>query len=547
MFYKTFLELDGTNMVSILAFDSKSMKELLSDKYASHFQSDYPIFYKNKIQKSNNRMKFFYRSAIDSALRNNQIRACTCILEYIVKYQNNYVSSFLFLRNLPTLMEKGVAVSELFKSQIFCFTFDFDEWHSTSSDNSDYMRPYNDTIFNLRTNFHNVFHEDRFKLNPEDETVELDQANRKKIYKVSYKLNTLPVIGEHVVRTEDNKLVFYNRGISLMDICIDSSELEIFEMETFIQLIKFRWDSFAFRLHLRGCLFHLFYVSCLFAYIERIYIQADLDHIWVLKLILLLGIIYPTSYELSQAYRQGLKSYFSDIGNISDIVYTWGGIANVLLQELGDPYLPITKILMTTILIQQLIKTFFFLRIFDALSYIVTMIRQVIVDLRVFLLFYSILIILFGMVFAVIGVGNVNVKDSGFAIFVKGKPDSYPDPMPMEEYEHIGLFAGYILQTLRLSLGDFDGYFAASEHLTFGENMMFWIIWFIVVWMTCIVFLNFIIAEASNSYQNVINRLDAMKNKEKASLISEAECMTFDYQKDEKMFPKYFVIRHVDS
>lgn len=104
------------------------------------------------------------------------------------------------------------------------------------------------------------------------------------------------------------------------------------------------------------------------------------------------------------------------------------------------------------------------------------------------------------MVFAVIGVGNVNVKDSGFAIFVKGKPDDYPDPMPMEEYEHIGLFVGYILQTLRLSLGDFDGFFAASEHLTFGENMMFWIVWLLVVAMTCIVFLNFIIAEASNSY-----------------------------------------------
>jgi hypothetical protein len=75
VFYKSFLELDGSNMVSILSFDSRSMNQLLSDKYESNFQADFPIFYKNKIQKSNNKNKFFYRSAIDSALRNNQIRA----------------------------------------------------------------------------------------------------------------------------------------------------------------------------------------------------------------------------------------------------------------------------------------------------------------------------------------------------------------------------------------------------------------------------------------------------------------------------------------
>lgn len=49
VFYKSFLELDGTNMVSILSFDSRSMKELLDEKNDSYFQSDFPMFYKNKI------------------------------------------------------------------------------------------------------------------------------------------------------------------------------------------------------------------------------------------------------------------------------------------------------------------------------------------------------------------------------------------------------------------------------------------------------------------------------------------------------------------
>ena len=71
VFYKSFLELDGTNMTSILSFDSRSMNYILDDRFSEFFQSDFPMFYKNKIAKSNNKDRFFYRSAIDNALKNN--------------------------------------------------------------------------------------------------------------------------------------------------------------------------------------------------------------------------------------------------------------------------------------------------------------------------------------------------------------------------------------------------------------------------------------------------------------------------------------------
>lgn len=71
IFYKTFLELDGTNMVSILSFDSRCIKDLLGEENKDWFSPEYPLFYKNKIQKINNKEKFFYRSAIDMALESN--------------------------------------------------------------------------------------------------------------------------------------------------------------------------------------------------------------------------------------------------------------------------------------------------------------------------------------------------------------------------------------------------------------------------------------------------------------------------------------------
>lgn len=104
---------------------------------------------------------------------------------------------------------------------------------------------------------------------------------------------------------------------------------------------------------------------------------------------------------------------------------------------------------MSVLLIQQLIKSFFYLRIFDTLSYIVTMINRVIYDLRVFLLFYFILIVIFSQIFAVIGVGNKNIE-GGFKEFVD-EVDAYNDvhgtfiDAPNEEYSQIGLFFGYII------------------------------------------------------------------------------------------------------
>jgi hypothetical protein len=62
-------------MVSILSFDSRSMNSLLGEQNERYFQSDFPMFYKNKIKKNGVNNKYFYRSAIDSALKNNQIRA----------------------------------------------------------------------------------------------------------------------------------------------------------------------------------------------------------------------------------------------------------------------------------------------------------------------------------------------------------------------------------------------------------------------------------------------------------------------------------------
>ena len=87
-------------------------------------------------------------------------------------------------------------------------------------------------------------------------------------------------------------------------------------------------------------------------------------------------------------------------------------------------------------------KTFFFMRIFVNLSYIVTMVVNVVVDLKIFLLFFGILVVMFSMVFDVI-----TRNEAG-------------------EYGKIGYWWGNFFTTLRLALGDFDFDMITDKTLT---------------------------------------------------------------------------------
>lgn len=78
---------------------------------------------------------------------------------------------------------------------------------------------------------------------------------------------------------------------------------------------------------------------------------------------------------------------------------------------------------------------------------------------------------------------------------------------------------------------------------------MFWVVWVIMVIFSALIFLNFIIAEVSASYDTVKSNIDALIYKERAILINEAEdIMSNNTRKNNKLkFPKYIVIRDMEE
>jgi len=77
--------------------------------------------------------------------------------------------------------------------------------------------------------------------------------------------------------------------------------------------------------------------------------------------------------------------------------------------------------------------------------------------------------------------------------------------------------------------------------------VIFWIIWFLVAFLTCIIFLNFIIAEAAESYAKVNENIDNILTQAKIVLINETEEMApHCYLKSKEKFPKYLVSRKIE-
>lgn len=334
-----------------------------------------------------------------------------------------------------------------------------------------------------------------------------------------------------------------------MDQCAATEERDIFESQSLKDIIDFKWNEYGMNLHRIGCIMHISQIVVLIFYVDFVYIrnQLPIDPATgeykenTLALVLLAGLIYPTIYESIQVFKFGASTYLSEFGNYFDLLYIWGSVAMSIIHVILSPFNFLAKIVMISVIFLSVIRTFKFLRIFQAYSPIVTMLQNVIYDLRIFLFFYIILTALFSLLIGVLGIGNRNVP--GIFKDTFGEEES---GFPGVEYKEIGLFVGNIINTLRVSTGDFE-IIGTALYLEEEENIIFWVFWVIIVGVTCIVFLNFIIAEAGASYENVNELMDQYILQDKAAMIAEAEIMMPQFLKSNAKFPKYIIIRQIDN
>jgi hypothetical protein len=427
-------------------------------------------------------------------------------------------------------------VKPLLDSNIFVFNFDLDEWPSSHFNPDQHLRAFNENIFMIRKHYKTVFPEEEFDPMNDDEGGSDKQKSKKydssKVYKIKYSINMLPYIGTYLLKdvdpyTKEETRTIANDDVNLLNLCCESDEIEMFSSESLMDCIEFKWTSYGQNWHFIGFFLHLMYIVILILYTDKVYIKKAEEIEYVAptsgtgalpagevivehededlrkySYLLMAGIVYPLVYETVQMFKGGIGDYLSDAGNYIDLIYIWGSVTMSIIHMTAGPYLWYSKALMIMVVILAIRRTFSFLRIFKSLSPIVTMLQNVIWDLRVFLTFYVILTLLFSLMYGVLGLGNSRIPGGFREQFYDFENNELSSSAPGIEYDKIGLFFGNFIQTIRLSMGDFAAIDAANT-LSKSENYVFWLIWFVTVVVTSIVFLNFIVAEASASYTTV--------------------------------------------
>lgn len=97
-----------------------------------------------------------------------------------------------------------------------------------------------------------------------------------------------------------------------------------------------------------------------------------------------------------------------------------------------------------------MMKTFFFLRVFSELTFLVTMLGRVFSDLRAFIFFYFILVFKFALMLAIIDLGQLALNP---AEEVRGTLSA--KTYPGIEYKWVNEFVAHVFSVIRISIGDF--------------------------------------------------------------------------------------------
>ena len=248
-------------------------------------------------------------TALDIALNSNQISAANKIIEYINQYQNSYVFLFLFQDNFKTLIEKGIKVSDLLSSDIFCHQFDFEDWPLIHSDDSYTIMPYNDSIFQLRGKYAKTFkdipeneahtghnHEPAATMTGEsrgDEDSHEDHSDEDcgshsvKVYKIKYTINVLPGL----IKNQ------YDGSDSFLDLLAETEEDELLSTKIIMDTLNFSWESYGCVVHYTGAFIHFAYVVTFAAYLNDVYMYRHFENRTALCTAMSICLIYPTVYD----------------------------------------------------------------------------------------------------------------------------------------------------------------------------------------------------------------------------------------------------------
>ena len=117
---------------------------------------------------------------------------------------------------------------------------------------------------------------------------------------------------------------------------IEGDNMDVFNCQALQDLIDYKWNSHCGMIHYFGAMSHLTMLVLYSIYIIRTYCYL-MDGAYIITPMLIL-MIYPLIYDMSQLYTVGFTEYIQDPWNWFDQAYIFLGTANLFQHAYSDPY-----------------------------------------------------------------------------------------------------------------------------------------------------------------------------------------------------------------
>ncbi|CDW90703.1 wd-40 repeat protein [Stylonychia lemnae] len=456
------------------------------------------------------------KSPIDIACEKNQLKSIGILLELLTKYQNDHGFNYLIDQRLVYFIKKGLDLTEYFDSFLPKLTIISENYPTEHQDEDEYILGVNDLPrpSDINEKYDEIFGQ------------VLVNSTSDGLASIEYFLINLP---DTLTKNPKNLMIALS----------ESENIEYFENLTIQTIIKFKWNQYTKNyFQNQFFIFLVFVVSFVLEIyqsisfgktqalpteeerLQGIEFYPDTRNLVIMiinKTICSSVLLYFFYYEVRQASKQ--VGYFKELWNLFDFSliasYT---ILNIVEYTTGDKNAIIIMDIVVVLL--SFLKVNFFLRIYDGFSFLVSMMSSVFKDIQYFILFFLVFIFQFGLIFVILF-----------------------SAQRIEEYDGIGT-VGYFLMIFRISSGDFAVDNFKDQGSTFLVGLS-WTIWVIAVLILNIVFMNFIIAVISESYEKVMQKLVAESYKVKANMIVERELLLNPNDEEERRFyfPQYMILR----
>ncbi|CDW82015.1 wd-40 repeat protein [Stylonychia lemnae] len=456
-------------------------------------------------------------SPLDFSVKAHQRKISNIMLQILIKYQDHILFNELVDKNFCNLIKQQIDLQEYFESNLPKYeilTRLFSDYPRQHNDHRELIVGVNlDNPKDVEKQYRELFRDKLSRLNEKDFTT---------LVSIEYYLINLPI-------------TLQKNPTYLMQVLSETENPEYFENRIIQTIINFKWNQYTRKFYHARFYVYLIFMASFFTDIfystyslqntnqeQRAEDQrseiSQFNRILkiITKIVCCLVLAFFSFEEVKQLLVQKGK-YFKNGWNYFDFLHIITYVAFCIIEFTNQSQ--DTQILIQiTVIFLTFMKLLFFLRIYDGISFLIQMLVGVFKDLRYFLILFLIFILQFGMIFLV--------------LFKAGQ---------IEEYNGVDKLA-YFLMVFRISSGDFqmDDYHNQGDLLV----VFSWIIWLITVLTLNIVFMNFIIAVISESYERVMQKLVAESYKVKASLIFERELLFNQIElKMEKYFPNYIVGR----